>query len=335
MNVHDNLCYAFLVTGSHTVAKMQGIPDEVLLEGTGLSNKVFNDPYQLISYSQELRIHRNLIAATRTPEIGLLVGNHSSILDLGAAGRLQLATPNIRSILARSLEYRPILQPHLKWTIDFRGNELVHVIEDDAPLGDLRQFLIERFCAVLMLHGTELLGSDFHANRIKFSFPAPSYKDAFTALFQCPIEFNQPVTEIYTDLAHVDQPLDSHDPMVEDALKELCVSLTQKLQGESDITSKVKLMLKEKAGFYPNLEQIAENLNMSSRTLRRHLSEQNTSYQKLLNQTRQDVAEESLKNSGQTVQQIAELCGFSDAQNFSQAFKRWTGKTPSEFRASP
>jgi AraC-like DNA-binding protein len=333
--MNQNLCYSFLIKGAHVVAKVQGISNTTLLEGTGLPEEILTDPYQLITYDQEFKIFRNLIAASDSPEIGLLVGSHSNIAGLAAAGQLHLATPNIRSILTRTHEYRAILQPHLKWTIEHKGNELVHVVEEDAPLGDLRQFMIERFCALLMLHATELLGPDFHANRIKFSFPEPVYKDFFSSLFQCPIEFNQAKTEIYTDIEHLDQPLENHDPMVEDALNELCLSLQQKLQSDKDIVTKVMLTLKNKAGYYPSLEQIAENMKMSSRTLRRHLTEQNTTYQKLLNQARLDVAEEHLKNSGETVQQVAELCGFSDAQNFSQAFKRWTGKTPSEFRTSP
>lgn len=334
MNPSQSLCYTFLIKGAHAVAKMQGISDATLLEGTGLSQEVFSDPYQLITYAQEFMIFRNLIAVSDSPEIGLLVGSRSNIAGLGVAGRLHLATPNVRAILAHTHEYRAILQPHLKWTMDYRDKELVHVIEEDTPLGDLRQFMIERFCALLMLHAKELLGPDFHANRIKFSFPEPSYKDLFTSLFQCPIEFNQPKTEIYTDIEHLDQPLENQDSMVEDALNELCLSLQQKLLSDSDISTKVMLILKEKAGYYPSLEQIAEDLKMSSRTLRRHLTEQNTTYQRLLNQARLEVAEEQLKHSGQTVQQVAELCGFSDAQNFSQAFKRWTGKTPSEFRTS-
>jgi AraC-like DNA-binding protein len=335
MNQTQSLCYTFLIKGAHAAAKMQGISDATLLEGTGLNREVFIDPYLLITYAQEFRIFRNLITASDSPEIGLLVGNHSNIIGLGAAGRLHFSAPDIRSILTHTHKYRTILQPHLKWTIEHRGNELIHVIEEDTPLGDLRQFMIERFCALLMLHAKELLGPDFHAKRIRFSFPEPSYKDFFSTLFQCPIEFNQAKTEIYTDIEHLDRPLENHDPMVEDALNELCSSLQQKLQSDNDIATKVILTLKDEAGFYPSLEQIADSLKMSSRTLRRHLTEKNTTYQKLLNQARLEVAEEHLKNKGETVQQVAELCGFSDAQNFSQAFKRWTGKTPSEFRASP
>ena len=73
---------------------------------------------------------------------------------------------------------------------------------------------------------------------------------------------------------------------------------------------------------------------MSSRTLRRKLGQSNVTFQQLLDDERHRVAENHLANSELSIQQIAELCGFQDAQNFSQAFKRWTGQSPSEYRRS-
>ena len=73
---------------------------------------------------------------------------------------------------------------------------------------------------------------------------------------------------------------------------------------------------------------------MSSRTLRRKLGQQNVRYQDLLDEERRHVAEDFLLNTTMTIQQIADQCGFNDAQNFSQAFRRWQGMTPTEFRKS-
>ena len=85
---------------------------------------------------------------------------------------------------------------------------------------------------------------------------------------------------------------------------------------------------------YQLLERVAERLAMSPRTLRRKLGAANSRFQDLLDAERQRVAEEYLADSELSVQQIADLCGFSDAQNFSQAFKRWLGVSPTEYRRS-
>ena len=73
---------------------------------------------------------------------------------------------------------------------------------------------------------------------------------------------------------------------------------------------------------------------MSSRTLRRKLGQRNVRYQDLLDQERRRLAEDFLLSTTLSVQQIADKCGFTDAQYFSQAFKRWMGMSPTEFRQS-
>jgi AraC-like DNA-binding protein len=57
-------------------------------------------------------------------------------------------------------------------------------------------------------------------------------------------------------------------------------------------------------------------------------------YQDLLDAERRRVAEDFLLNTTMTIQQVADQCGFTDAQNFSQAFRRWLGVSPTEFRTA-
>ena len=94
------------------------------------------------------------------------------------------------------------------------------------------------------------------------------------------------------------------------------------------------MALRREPGKFPSVERIAEGLAMSSRTLRRKLGQHDVRYQDLLEEERRRVAEDLLLNTTMTIQQIADQCGFNDAQNFSQAFRRWQGMTPTEFRNS-
>ncbi len=111
-------------------------------------------------------------------------------------------------------------------------------------------------------------------------------------------------------------------------------SLHNKLSSEEDIVEDVRLALRRKPGEFPSLERIAEGLAMSSRTLHRKLGQRDLRYQDLLDEERQRIAEDLLLNTGMNIQQIAVQCGFSEPQNFSQAFRRWSGKSPGDFRSS-
>ena len=77
---------------------------------------------------------------------------------------------------------------------------------------------------------------------------------------------------------------------------------------------------------------VAEDLGMTSRTLQRKLGQEGVSYQKLLDEVRQKMAEDYLRNSELAIPDIALRLGYSETTSFHRKFKAVTGKTPGEFR---
>jgi len=84
----------------------------------------------------------------------------------------------------------------------------------------------------------------------------------------------------------------------------------------------------------PGIEDIANRLSMSSRTLRRRLAEFDVSYQEILQDVRRQIAIAYLRDTQMTIDDIAARVGFAESANFRQAFKRWTGNPPSHYRGS-
>ncbi len=83
---------------------------------------------------------------------------------------------------------------------------------------------------------------------------------------------------------------------------------------------------------FPSLEQAASHFHMSPRTFRRRLSDEDVSFQKILDEVRQELAETYLRNPAISVNHTADLLGFHDVSNFRRAFIRWSGISPSEFK---
>jgi AraC-like DNA-binding protein len=75
----------------------------------------------------------------------------------------------------------------------------------------------------------------------------------------------------------------------------------------------------------------ARALHQSASTLQRRLRREGTTYQRLLDATRRELALEYLKHGGHSLADITFLLGFADQSNFTRAFRRWTGKTPRQF----
>lgn len=103
--------------------------------------------------------------------------------------------------------------------------------------------------------------------------------------------------------------------------------------GRRDICARVRLELERQEQRFPNLEEVATRLHLSSRSLKRHLHDAGTSFRQLLGQARQRQALRLLRRPEVSLQRIALYLGYSDPTNFTRAFKRWTGEPPSDTRA--
>ncbi|MEO1214948.1 MAG: helix-turn-helix transcriptional regulator [Bacteroidota bacterium] len=107
-------------------------------------------------------------------------------------------------------------------------------------------------------------------------------------------------------------------------------------QTENDTyTSKVnRLLVNQLKNDAPGIEVVADHLSMSVRSLQMKLKEEGTSYQKLLNAVRKNFAIAYLRERKVSKGEIAHMLGFSEISVFSRTFKKWTGKSPSEYQAA-
>src|SRR5947209_14411577 len=96
----------------------------------------------------------------------------------------------------------------------------------------------------------------------------------------------------------------------------------------------VRTKLFRDSGSFPTLPDVAEELDVHPRTLRRRLAEEGTSYRALLNEARSAVAVDLLRNVGLTVEEVSTRLGYTEVSTFSHAFRRWYGVAPSEYSRS-
>ena len=99
-----------------------------------------------------------------------------------------------------------------------------------------------------------------------------------------------------------------------------------------DIISRVNRHLLSTPGEFPKLDTVARLLCLGARTLRRRLQELGTGYQQILDEVRRELAIEYLRTTSLTVQEIAELLGYSEVTNFRRAFLRWVEVSPCQYR---
>jgi AraC-like DNA-binding protein len=109
----------------------------------------------------------------------------------------------------------------------------------------------------------------------------------------------------------------------------------QERTGAAPLSGRVKRALAEALpGGSASVDDMARRLNVSKRSLQRKLSEEGTSFQELLNETRFEMSERYLRNSGLSLPEISCLLGFRETSSFFRAFQGWTGTTPGDYRAT-
>jgi AraC-like DNA-binding protein len=92
--------------------------------------------------------------------------------------------------------------------------------------------------------------------------------------------------------------------------------------------------MKRAAPHEADMNTVARALGFSTRSLRRHLAAENTSYSAIANDTFAALAKRLLRDERRTLQETAYQMGFTNLSSFHRAFKRWTGTTPRSFRGS-
>ena len=111
-----------------------------------------------------------------------------------------------------------------------------------------------------------------------------------------------------------------------------CQLLLARMKKSSGFVERVRQLIVARPGYFPDIDYVAAKLNIISRTLRRRLADEGSSYQQILADVRYQLAQEYLSTSSLPLEEIAAMLGYSTPGNFSHAFKRWHGSPPSQFR---
>lgn len=165
-----------------------------------------------------------------------------------------------------------------------------------------------------------------------FDYSAPEYLVNFSSRLPA-ARYNMPALQVRVPITALNQRLPMGNP---EALL-LAISQCEREyvlleQAHQDTLQAVRALMVVGEKAYPVAEQLARSLHISTRTLRRRLQIEGSSYHQLLEEARRRDALVLLEKASMEVQKIAQILGYSNPANFTRAFKIWTGKTPSDFR---
>jgi AraC-like DNA-binding protein len=179
-----------------------------------------------------------------------------------------------------------------------------------------------------------LIGQHIDITSASCASPQPKFMAGIRHFFPCPVRYGQAVNSVTFSARHLDAELIRDESQLNAFLKLAPYHIViEPFASTASITHRICGILgSDFREEMPSFEDLTDLLNMSARTLRRRLEKEGTSYQRIKDNARRDVAISLLSRERLTVSDVAEQVGFSDPSAFHRSFKKWTGQSPGSYR---
>lgn len=307
---------------------------ESLLEGTGITMGQLSAPDGYIATEQVDLLLANVEVLTGNQNIGLALGDRLNMCFHGSLGYAALTAESFGDAMRTVEQYFPLLTTVLRIKVLESHESVIMEISSAGLVSEAT----ERFFLQTMI--------SCHYSMINYLFD-DGIKDLVVELACQPfpdnllptthpgldVQFAKPKNRVIfpASMVALSQPLADVDAYA-NAVQECRIQL-EKRQALNKFGNHIyeELMLEKDS--LPTLEQIAKKLHLSSRTVRRRLESENICYRELVDRACFEKAVEWLRKDEMPITQVAYQLGYNDCANFTRAFKRISGKTPSEFVA--
>jgi AraC-like DNA-binding protein len=315
-----------------------GVKENEVYVQAGVDEKSISVQEGMQDWRLGIKIWESALKCTNYRYISLNFGKNITFSVLGWIAPLTSSSPDLHAAWKSFTDFFPLLGNMFEYHLRKEANGFVTVVYKPAPLwvelNPLTAALAAEHAMSLTLSLSSFLtGKNIKPAKVAFTHDVPAKdRNHYTTLFG-PTHFNQEENYLSFDSETAALPVISSNSMVYENMLHLCSNKLKEIKSNVGIVEKVKLVLNQKQSFYSlKIEEVAAMLNMSARTLQRKLKEEGSTYQALLEEFQVGLASQMLRNQKVQVKEVAFMLGFSSLQNFSRAFKRKTGKSPSVIR---
>ena len=319
--VHINLPAYYLLQLVDTLSAL-GVDTESWLRDHHLQAAQFEEGSVELGLDQFRDLIEDALQRSQEPALGLLVGASLQAHTHGILGYAAMNSTHMRQgleLLERFISLRTDLVRIERHT--HAGQLQVHFIEA-ADLGQARRHILQAIMlAIHNIIGLISMGSPLAA--VVFPFAAGPEESLAQDLFACPVRYDQDWAGFIIHSDALERALPMADPAMFQEAARLCQREFDQRQQKAALSQKIMRLLLQKQGHFPSLTVMARLHHMSARTLHRRLLVEGTSYRAILDEVRQNLANEYLKTGKLTQQEIAYALGYNDSANFRRALRRW------------
>jgi AraC-like DNA-binding protein len=309
-----------------------GFHPSSILRGTGVELSAIADPESKINLEQQLAIYGNALSVSNVAGLGLLQGQRMLPNHLGIVGYAIQTSANLRQALRTLVSYSTVSGALLDIQLQRQNDLQILSVTNVYARGNLRQYIVEEHLATIDHILKIITNGKFTSSTITLDYPPPNWTSMYDEIFKCSIEFDQPLITYQFDSRMLELDVVLSDPETAKACEQKCEEIVRKMNSAGSYIDKIRQIILMLPCNSRNLSSVAEELEISPRSLRRKLAVEETTFQGLLDEVRHELAIQYLKNTRLASEEIAHLLGFSDGAAFRHAFKKWAGLSPGVYR---
>ncbi|WP_281261158.1 AraC family transcriptional regulator [Aliiruegeria haliotis] len=319
------------------VLKREPAAEQVLipiLRSVGVSTTMLADPRCRISYRQEAGFVRRVCDALEDP------------LCVSRAALSICEADNLVAYVARSCEtleqaivlasrYLPLADSDAILKMTTIGDGALVSVHNRTGIMDTEYRHREFLLFLLLARMRQFARTNVTPVHMTLRHDVRGHKAGLERLAGCPVHVEQQANGLMLSRAALDLPIPTADPELHVYLKQHGDLLLSDRAGISfAVSDQVEAELQQSLpGKLPTSDAIAKRIGMSRRNMARKLKEEHRSYRSILDDVRQNLAKTMMRDA-YSLSEIAFLLDYADQSGFSTAFKRWTGRTPTEYRAT-
>lgn len=308
---------------------VQGVNRDQLLQRVHVTEQQLNKSNQMINTLDYESLYQFAQAELHNNSIGFEFGQQIEPDRWGILGYIAYTAPTIKTALLNQRKYQTLV-----------GNVGTPLQEDDdnniilkwIPAYHCSHHTVEEIITGWAVMSKKLTNNTVRPMAIYFSHACQTTPKTYELLFNCPVIFNSDYNGIKVSKSLLDTPLTKHNPELHHLLCQQANKMVNNLVEKLPVEVITQFISNQLPFGVPEIEDAAQNLQMSVRTLQRKLSEHELTFTSLIDNIRQELAISYLCNTDTKVIYITQMLGFSEQSAFQRAFKRWTNQTPKQFR---
>lgn len=307
-----------------------------LASDAGLGSDFFLDPLKRITLDQCVQVYELIVEELKDESFGLF-NNALARGSMELFFRALCSSANLHEAIERSCRYLQILVPDMTVALEIRQDAGCLVIRQVGSLAEGlpeagRVFAYEWLLRHLHGYFCWLVNRGIALDRVDFPYAAPQHADDYRILYTEDAHFGYQELRAYFKLNLLDLPIRRDEEALKLFLLGAPAKLTSLYRREREIVIRVRDLLKTDMSRRYDLQEVADALFMSPRTLHRRLQDEGSSLSAIRNALRRDMAVALMDKGKVTVTEIAAQLGYADPSSFYRAFVSWTGRAPSGYR---